>query len=96
MPSDGWPFDQAPNVAAITTRHVIERRFPILCVTHYSDDHSWGFVCGTTDVTEDGRVISMSEALEIDPTLREVADNLGGAIHVRQTVQQKVQNFRRG
>jgi hypothetical protein len=71
---DDWPFDQAPNVAAITTRQVIEQKFPILCVTHYSDDHSWGFVCGTTDATEDGRVIGMSEALEIDPTLREIAD----------------------
>jgi hypothetical protein len=31
-------------------------------------------LCGTTDVTEDGRVIAMSEALEIDPTLRALAD----------------------
>jgi hypothetical protein len=69
-----WPFDQAPNVAAITTRQVIEQKLPILSVTHYSDDDSWGFVCGTTDATEDGRVIAMSEALEIDPSLREIAD----------------------
>ena len=73
MPSD-WPFDQAPNVAAVTTRQVIEQNLPILCVTHYSDDHSWGFVCGTTDARDDGRVIAMNEALEIDPTLREIAD----------------------
>lgn len=73
MPAD-WPFDQAPNVAAITTRQVIEQKLPILRVTHYSDDHSWGFVCGTTEMTEDARVIAMSEALEIDPTLREIAD----------------------
>jgi hypothetical protein len=73
MPTD-WPFDQAPNVAAVTTRQVIEQKLPILCVTHYSDDHSWGFACGTTDATEDGRVIAMSEAVEIDPTLREIAD----------------------
>lgn len=69
-----WPFDQAPDIAAVTTRQVLEQRLPILCVTHYSDDHSWGFVCGTTNVTGDGRVIAMSEALEIDPTLREIAD----------------------
>ena len=81
-----WPFDQAPNVAAITTRQVIEQRFPILCVTHYSDDDSWGFVCGTTDTTEDGRVISMSEALEIDPTLREIADLPPGWTARRQKV----------
>ena len=73
MPID-WPFDQAPDVAAVTTRQVIEQKLPILCVRHYSDDHSWAFVCGTTDVTEDGRVIAMSEALEIDPTLGAIAD----------------------
>ncbi|MGH9968902.1 MAG: hypothetical protein ACREBG_14035 [Pyrinomonadaceae bacterium] len=50
-----WPFDQAPNVAAITTRQVIESGSPILLVTHYEDDHSWAFLCGTTDrFPEDG------------------------------------------
>ena len=52
MPAD-WPFDQAPNVAAITTRQVLDEGLPILRVTHYSDDHSWGFVCGTTDNTDE-------------------------------------------
>ena len=80
-----WPFDQAPDVAAITTRQVIEQKFPVLSVTHYSD-HSWGFVCGTTDETEDGRVISMSEALEIDPSLREVADLPPGWTARRQMI----------
>jgi hypothetical protein len=41
---------------------------------HYSDDHDWAFVCGTTDATEDGRVIAMEEALALDPTLREIAN----------------------
>jgi len=52
---DPWPFDQGPDVAAITTRQVIEEDHPVLVVTHYEDDHSWGFVCGTTDDTEDVR-----------------------------------------
>jgi len=69
-----WPFDQAENVAAITTKFVLEDGFPILQITHYLDDHSWAFTCGTTDNTEDGRVISMAEAVEIDPTIAEVAD----------------------
>jgi hypothetical protein len=71
---DDWPFDQAPNVAAITTRQVIEDGLPILRVTHYVDDHSWAFVCGTTGKTEDGRVIGMAEALKLDPTLRTISD----------------------
>ena len=74
MRAADWPFDQAPNVAAITTRQVLTGGLPVLRVTHYSDDDSWAFVCGTTDATEDGRVIAMQEALALDPTLRTVAD----------------------
>ena len=73
--TDGrWPFDQAPNVAAITTVNVLEHGAPILVVVHYDDDHSWAFLCGTTNNETDGRVIGMGTALRIDPTLREVAD----------------------
>ncbi|HEU0298797.1 MAG TPA: hypothetical protein VFR37_05065, partial [Longimicrobium sp.] len=74
MPADDWPFDQAPDVAAITTRQVLSGGLPVLRVAHYSEDHGWAFVCGTTDATEDGRVIAMREALELDPTLRTIAD----------------------
>lgn len=69
-----WPFDQLPNVAAITTRQVLEDGLPILLVTHYEDDYSWGFLCGTTNATEDGRVIGMRSAVQIDPTLLDVAN----------------------
>ena len=48
MTSPEWPFDQAPNVAAITTVNVLERRAPILVVLHYRDDDSWAFLCGLT------------------------------------------------
>ena len=73
-PDGDWPFDQAPNVAAISTRQVIELGYPILLVMHYEDDDSWAFLCGTTDDTDDGRVIGMGEALGLDQTLRPVAD----------------------
>lgn len=73
-----WPFDQDRSVAAITTRQVLERGYPILMVTHYLDDHSWAFLCGTTDDTKDLRVIGMDEALELDETLRSIADLLPG------------------
>ena len=70
-----WPFDQAPDVGAITSKQVIEFGYPILFVTHYEDDHSWSFLCATTDnYPEDGRVICMGEALNLDRTLVAVAD----------------------
>ena len=69
-----WPFDQEPNVAALTTKQVLEG-LPILYVTHYEDDHSWSFVHGTgEDYDKDGRLICMAEALELDASIREVAD----------------------
>ncbi len=71
---DDWPFDQAPNVAAITTRQVIEDGLPILSVVHYADDDSWAFVCGTSNELEDGRVIGMGTALELDASLATIAD----------------------
>ena len=38
-----WPFDQAPNVAAVTSTHITREGCPILLVTHYEEDHSWSF-----------------------------------------------------
>jgi hypothetical protein len=84
--TEDWPFDQAENVAAITTRQVIEDHLPILMVIHYSDDHSWAFLCNTTGDKADGRVIGMGEALKLDPTLRTIADLPPGWIAVRSAV----------
>jgi hypothetical protein len=69
-----WPFDQSPNTAAITTRQVIDDKKPICVVVHYADDHSWGFLCGTTDDEKDGRVITMREAIALDESLLTIAD----------------------
>ncbi|MDR2173310.1 MAG: hypothetical protein LBE32_03790 [Burkholderiales bacterium] len=69
-----WRFDQGPNVAAITTRQVLDDGLPILQVVHYDDDDSWAFTCGTTDDPGDGRVISMRQALDLDSTLAQIAD----------------------
>jgi hypothetical protein len=74
MKMNVWPFDQDRNVAAITTKQVIENGYPILQVIHYFDDHSWAFLCGTTNQTEDGRVISMEEAVKIDESIVTIAD----------------------
>jgi len=81
-----WPFDQASNVAAITTVGILERGLPILAVQHYDDDRGWAFLCGTTDDPLDGRVIGMGEALRMDPSLRSVADLSPGWIARRPTV----------
>lgn len=81
-----WIFDQAPNVAALTTRQVIENRLPIRSVVHYSDDHSWAFLCGTSNRKEDGRVIGMGEVLSLDPTVATIADLPPGWCACREAI----------
>ena len=68
-----WPFDQGPNVAAITVRSVLDGD-PILFVSHNNDDHGWQFLDGREPDEREGRVVGMSTALDLDPTLREIAD----------------------
>jgi hypothetical protein len=55
-----WPFDQKPNVAAMTTVNVVEKNYPIFMVTHYEDDHAWAVLCGTTDNADNGRKSGLS------------------------------------
>lgn len=81
-----WPFDQGRNVAAITTRQVVHDGLPVLVVTHYADDHSWAFICGTTNESDDVMFISMERALSLDPSLVSIADLPPGWTATRDTV----------
>jgi hypothetical protein len=69
-----WPFDQARDVAAISTKQVLQEQALITTVVHYAEDHSWAFACGSTANPEDARLVSMRQVIERDPTLLEVAD----------------------
>jgi hypothetical protein len=68
-----WPFDQPPDTAAITTRQVLEGKQPIRQVVHYGDDDSWAFTCGTTEETNDLKVVHMGHLLALDQTLRSIS-----------------------
>lgn len=81
-----WLFDQAENVAVITTRRVVSESFPILMVVHYAEDDSWAFTCGTTNKSEDLMVVGMGEIVDLDPTLHTIADLLPGWSAVRESV----------
>ncbi len=81
-----WLFDQAQNVATVTTRQVVKESFPILMVVHYEDDHSWAFTCGTTNKSEDLMLVGMGEVVSLDPTLNTIADLPPGWSAVRESV----------
>ena len=84
-PNDPWPWDQAPNVAAITLRSILDGA-PILHVAHDADDDGWQFLDGNPVDTDDARLIAMREVLHLDPTLREIADLPPGWIARRDVV----------
>ncbi len=72
--STAWPFDQPPNCATLTVRQVLDGLEPILLVSHDSDDHGWQFIGSTDASMEDARVVSLSEIVDLDPSVLEVAD----------------------
>lgn len=75
---DDWTFDQPRNCAVMTTRQVMNQIEPILAVYHDEDDDGWQFI-GASDASEsNGCVISLQEAVDLDPTVTEVADILPG------------------
>jgi hypothetical protein len=82
---EDWPFDQAENVAAISDVSVLEGA-PVLLVIHYSDDDGWAFLSGEEFSVERGKVIGMGCALEMDATLRTVADLPTGWVATRRYV----------
>lgn len=84
--TETWPFDQGPRVATLTTRQVIESEYPILQVVHYEDDHSWAFLCGTTDEDDDFRLVHMEEILAIDSSIRSIASLAPGMLASRVSV----------
>ncbi|GAB6262621.1 hypothetical protein [Photobacterium sp. R1] len=57
-----WNFVQEKNVAELITKQVVEQGLPILQVIHYSDDHSWAFMCGTTSNPSDTLIVSMEQS----------------------------------
>lgn len=68
-----WPFDQPPNAAAITLHAVLDGA-PILLVSHDADDDGWQFLDGRAVDIDNAALISMAEAVALDPSIREVAD----------------------
>ena len=81
-----WTFDQSRQVAAIVSKPVFLNNHPILLVTHYKEDHSWAFLCGTTSQSEDLMLVSMEQAVNLDATLFEIADLAPGWTAYRDSV----------
>ncbi len=68
-----WPFADPPNVAVLTTRHILAG-LPVLLVSHDLDDGAWQFLTDELVVPADGRVVGLGQMIERDASLAELAD----------------------
>lgn len=69
-----WNFVDPPNVAVFTTRKIMLGVDSITSVFHEADDGSWQFVSGEPWSTECAAILALSEIVDIDPSVVELAD----------------------
>jgi hypothetical protein len=77
MKSELWVFNDPPNVAAIASKGVLCGR--------YDEDGAWGFHGSQSSRQEgDALVVSLQNIVELDDTIRDLAD-LPVGWHARRT-----------
>jgi hypothetical protein len=84
---DSWPFADPLNCAVFVTQEVLERAEPILHVTHQEDEYSWSFIGSSDGTRENCKLIALCEAVQLDPSVLQLADLPIGWRAVRDTVE---------
>jgi len=84
---DEWPFADPKNVAVFTTTQVMRLRQPVLHVSHDDEDGAWQFHTGAQQVSAgDAMIVALSEMVEHDPTICELADLPCGWFAERESI----------
>lgn len=82
---NAWPFREAENLAVITLASILARERPILSVYHEAGPGGWQFLSNDAEPDmREARVVALSEMLEIDPSVAELADLPVGWVAWRQ------------
>lgn len=68
-----FPFNDAPNTAAITCSHVAEGHKTILYVSHDEEDGMWQFLCGKQHEESEARIVSLYSVFMLDHSIAELA-----------------------
>ena len=71
-----WPFADTPNPASLTSVDILDRRMPIVLVTHDEDDGTWQFhsANGAPSSDSEARVVGLKTIVGIDPSVAVLAD----------------------
>lgn len=79
-----FPFHEQPNTAVIICSHILDKKEPILYVSHDEDDGMWQFLCGRSHSASDARIISLEEAFLLDSTIGVLAEMPQGCSAARR------------
>lgn len=80
-----YPFEDAPNTAAIICCHIMKSGAQILYVSHNKDDGMWQFLCGEAHTTDEARIIALQEVYDYDQSIGALCDMPCGYYAERKT-----------
>ena len=84
-----FPFDDAPNTAAIVCSHIVEEGKPILYVSHDDEDGMWQFLCGEDHKESEARIVSLYWVFVQDSSVAELAGMPCGCFAERNSKESK-------
>ena len=90
-----FQFSDPENAACMTCCHVLDDRAPILYVSHDTDDGMWQFLCGADGHgSEHAKIITLLQAVELDPSVNALYEMPLGVCAERQTVNAEWKPYR--
>jgi len=72
--ASNWCFADPPNLAAFITISAFEHGVPILYAEHAADDGAWTFLDSPNWTLDDMIAVCLMHVVDLDPSLRELAD----------------------
>ena len=88
-----YDFSDPKNTACMVCSHVLDKKFPILHVTH-DEDGMWQFLCGAEGhTTEDAKIIGLGEAVALDQNINDLYEMPLGVGAERKSINDKWQPF---
>lgn len=65
-------FNKRDKTAVLTCCHITEQNSDILYVSHDGEDGMWQFLCGKSHTPDQGRIVSLSEIITLDKSVKKI------------------------
>lgn len=80
-----WPFDDLPDLGVVTLTRITDGSNPILYVAR-DEDGEWQFLDNGEITEDDIEIVSLQSVVELDSTIKELADLPLGCVSEREAV----------